>query len=367
MGRLPLFAPTQTLSAGKLRRFAAVMILFSAASLMMLAAVETGRASDSVVKARVALFSWPGYGFWFIAKEKGFVPGLDLDIQIIEDPYESFSLMNAGQLDVVSSTSEYGPIAADTGAKIRLVAYTNPSTGTDKILLASGIENAQALVGKPVAVMEGGLPQIFMAMWLHSEGVAFDKVQYVNVLMDDAVAAMVSGKVAAGQFWEPFASKVLSSLPGTRLVASTADDRWRQTGLMADAMYMREGFLQGEPEAARLAMKAYWEAVDWWRKNPGEGNHIIARGIRFRPEEVEAVIGQGGGAGIYVFNLEEAARFMGLLPGDPPLGLANGQIRKHWELVSDWWLKFGLIRTRHPIEAGVSFEPLKTLIDQNNR
>ena len=44
-------------------------------------------------KVRVSLFSWPGYGFWFIAKEKNLVPEIDLDIQIIEDPYQSFSAM----------------------------------------------------------------------------------------------------------------------------------------------------------------------------------------------------------------------------------------------------------------------------------
>ncbi|HCR80450.1 MAG TPA: ABC transporter, partial [Alcanivorax sp.] len=37
------------------------------------------------------------------------MPDLDLEITIIEDPYESFSLMSAGALDVTSSTAEYGP------------------------------------------------------------------------------------------------------------------------------------------------------------------------------------------------------------------------------------------------------------------
>src|SRR5512139_4074093 len=57
-------------------------------------------AEPTIEKVRVSLFSWPGYGFWFIAREKNLVPGLELDIQIIEDPYESFGLMSAGQLDV---------------------------------------------------------------------------------------------------------------------------------------------------------------------------------------------------------------------------------------------------------------------------
>lgn len=331
-------------------------------SLLLSGLVVSGAAEKKPV--RVALFSWPGYGFWYIAKEKNLAPDLDFDIQIIEDPYESFGQMSAGKLDISSSTSEYGPIAADAKNGIKLVAFTNPSTGTDKIILAPTIENASALKGKSVAVLEGGLTQIFMAMWLEREGMAFDTVKYVNVVMDDAVAAMVSGKVAAGEFWEPFGGQVLKSLKGSRSVANSAEPEWLETGLLGDGMYMSDAFLTKNPETAKLAMKAYWDAVSWWRKNPSEGNAIIAKAIKFQIGEVEDVLGKDDkelSAGIFCFDLEQAARYMGVLAGDPPLGLKNDQIRTHWELTSKWWLKFGLIKKEHPIETGVSFEPIKSL------
>lgn len=314
---------------------------------------------------RVSLFTWPGYGFWFIAKEKNLAPDIDLDIQIIEDPYESYAQMTAGRLDVTSSTSEYGPIAADAGTGIKLVAYTNPSTGTDKIIVAPSIREVADLKGKEVAVLEGGLTQIFMAMWLEKNGLKFDDVKYVNVVMDDAVAAMVSGKVAAGEFWEPFGGQVLKSLKGSRVMANSGEEEWLKTGLLGDGMYMSTAFLEKKPEVAKKAMKAYWGAVDWWKKNPEEGNKIIAEAIKFDVSDVEEVIGKGTGAGIYVFDLPEAAKFLGVIPGNPPLGLANGQMNEHWKITSDWWLKFGLIKKLHPIEAGVSFEPLKSLATEN--
>lgn len=338
--------------------------------LLVLTALTTGVMLCSSTLAadkptvRVSLFSWPGYGFWFIAKEKNLAPDINLDIQIIEDPYESFGQMTAGRMDISSSTSEYGPIAADAANGIKLVAYTNPSTGTDKIILAPDIKDAKELEGKSVAVLEGGLTQIFMAMWLEKNGVAFDAVDYVNVVMDDAVAAMVSGSVAAGEFWEPFGGQVLKTLSGSTVAASSREDEWLKTGLLGDGMYMREGFLTESPEVAQKAMKAYWAAVDWWRENPEEGNAIIAKAIKFEVSDVEDVIGTGGEpltSGIYCFNLADAARFMGVIPGDPPLGMANGQIQEHWKTTSDWWEKFGITEKQHPIESGVSFEPIKTL------
>lgn len=321
-----------------------------------------GEAVAAKPTVRVSLFSWPGYGFWFIAKEKNLAPDIELDIQIIEDPYESYAQMTAGKLDVTSSTAEYGPIAAATQSGIKMVTYTNPSTGTDKIIVAPGVESVADLKGKQVAVLEGGLTQIFMAMWLEKNGLKFDDVKYVNVIMDDAVAAMVSGKVAAGEFWEPFGGQVLKSLPGAKVMASSGEEEWQKSALLGDGMYMATAFLEKQPELARKAMQAYWDAVAWWKENPEEGNAIIAKAIKFDVADVEEVIGQGKGAGIYVFDLLEAGKFMGLIPGEPPLGMANGQIQQQWDTTSEWWLKFGLIPEPQPIEAGVSFTPLKELL-----
>jgi len=312
---------------------------------------------------KISLFSWPGYAFWFIAKEKNLVPELNLDIVIIEDPYESFAQMAAGKLDVTSSTVEYGPVAADKGVPVKLVAYTNPSYGTDKIILGPGINSAADLKGKEVAVLEGGLTQIYMGIWLEDHGVKFNEVKYTNVIMDDAVAAMVSGKVAAGEFWEPFGGKVLSSLPGSKVTATSKNPYFKKTALLGDGMYMSGSFLEKKPELAKLTLKAYFAAVKFWKENPVEANAIMAKGLSFKNEDVVTVLGKDGSAmdgGIYPFNYEESGRFMGVLDGEPPFG-ANKEISRHWKLTNDWWVKFGTVKKDYPMEAGVDLAPFKAL------
>lgn len=315
-------------------------------------------------KVRVSLFSWPGYAFWYIAKEKNLVPEVDLDIQIIEDPYQSFSAMAAGQLDVTSSTVEYGPIAAEKGVPVKFVTYTNPSIGTDKIILAPGIATPADLKGKKVAVLEGGLTQIYMGIWLEKNGVKFNEVTYVNVIMDDAVGAMVSGQVAAGELWEPFGSKVLENLKGSRVVTSSAEDYWKSTALLGDGMYMTDAFVKERPEAAAATMRAYFAAVAWWKAHPAEGNEIIAKALKFPLSDVELVIGKDGKPnpiGIWVFDLDEAARFMKVKEGPVPIGSANG-VNDHWALTNTWWKKFGLMNKTLPPEAGIDLSPLKATI-----
>lgn len=336
-------------------------------AVLILALISANAVSAETV--RLSLFSWPGYGFWFIAQEKNLAPDLDLEITIIEDPYESFGLMSAGALDVTSSTAEYAPIAADKDVPVKMVTYTNPSYGTDKIVLAPGIESADDLKGKSVAVLEGGLTQIFMGIWLEENGVGIDEVEFTNLIMDDAVGALVGGDVSAAEFWEPFGSQALDALPGSTVVASSEEPGWIETALLGDAMYMSDSFLQQKPETAAKVMQAYFDAVDYWKENPAEANEIIAKALRFPVSDVEKVIGSTGEihkGGIWIFDRNQAAKYMGLMSGELPLGLPNGQVAENWETVTDWWLKFGLVDERHPMEAGVDMTPLKTILASND-
>ena len=173
---------------------------------LWMGAAETASAAETV---HVSGLTWPGYGFWFIAKEKGLAPDLDISYQRIEDPNQSFNLLTAGQVDVVSSTIEFTPIGVEKWMPLKLVAFGNLSYGTDKIIAAPKIESAADLKGKDVAVLEGGLAQIFMAMWLEKSGVDFQSVEYKNLVADDALGAMVGGTVAAGEFWEPYGTTLL--------------------------------------------------------------------------------------------------------------------------------------------------------------
>jgi NitT/TauT family transport system substrate-binding protein len=333
-------------------------------AILALALSSSVQSSEPV---KLSLFSWPGYGFWFIAKEKGLTEGLELDISIIEDPYQSFGLMTAGELDATSSTAEYGPIAADKDVGIKLVTYTNPSYGTDKIILAPGITDAKQLKGKTVAVLEGGLTQIFMAEWLTDNGVGIDEVSFTNLIMDDAVGAMVGGTAAAAEFWEPFGSQVLEAMPGATVAADSTEEKYITTAMLGDAMYMSTRFLEERPEDAEKLVKAYFNAVDFWKKNTAEGNKIIAEGLQFSVQDVEQVLGSNGDilkGGIFVFDLDQAAIFMGLKPGTLPLNIAADGMKAHWDITTQWWLKFGFVDKAMPMSAGVDTAPLAAALNK---
>jgi NitT/TauT family transport system substrate-binding protein len=315
-------------------------------------------------QVRVAGLTWPGYGFWFIAKEKNLAPDLDISYQAIEDPYESFALASSGQLDIVYSTIEFAPIAAAEGFPIKLVAYGNLSHGTDKIIVGPGIESAEDLRGKKVAVLEGGLAQLYMAMWLESNGVSYDAVEYVNLIMDDAASAMIGGDVMAAEFWEPFGANTLAAVDGSRIVATSADEQWEKNALIADSLFMAVAFIDDRRDVALKAMQALYDAIQWWKENPTEGNQIIAEGMKMSVADVELVIGADGtglDGGLYPYTFQETARFCGSAPGEPPFGQTNGQMADHFRLTNEWWIKFGLMDEMIDPEAGTDCSLLADL------
>lgn len=317
------------------------------AACLIFALTSVAGTASAKEKVNLAFFSWPGYAYWFIVKEKNLAPDLDLDISIIEDPTESFALMAAGKMDVISSTMEYAPIAAEAGHPIRFVMFQDTCHGSDNIILAPGIESAADVKGKKFIAMEGGLSQIYAGWWLEQNGIGIRDVEWVNVIMDDAAAAMIAGEAAAGEFWEPFGSTVLKGLPGSKVGSNCKEPFWLETALLSDGVFMNAGFIEKRRDVALKVLRAYWDAYEYWRANPAEAVAIMAAGIKFPIEEVEKIVGPGADRDqslLFIYDFDESARMCGVAPGDPPFGQTNGQLMQVMSQVNEWWVKFGYMK-----------------------
>ena len=323
------------------------------ATLMIVAATTAAPAKDVV---RIGHTHWPGQTFFYMADELGWDPDIEFEYTIIDDPNQLFSLMATGELDVIISTVEMGPITAAQGLPVKLLGLTTVSYGVDMIILHPDTQGAEGLKGHQVAVLEGGLAQIYMATWLEQNGVGIDEVEWTNLIMNEAAAAMISGEIAGGEFWEPWAQRVLSELPGAQKVAHSVDPFWLKLAVLGDALFMRTDFIQEQRELARQVLRLYFDAVQWWKDNPEQGNDIAARALQFEIEDIEVVLGKTGTLEDnqnYPYSLAELAAFCGVAPGDPPFEQENGYLSKQWKFVNDWWVKFGYMEETVPPERGI--------------
>lgn len=308
--------------------------------------------------------SWPGYAMLEVARQKNLIPDYDLNITIFEDPLGGHSALAAGQVDVYGCTADYVPLTVDRGTDVVNVAFMNPSFGVDHIILAPDTE-ASGLAGKKVSAPQAYIGHLLMGLWLDSQGITPDQVEWVNLNADEAVGPMLSGDLSAAYMYEPWISKVLEAMPGARSVVNTADPAMLKTGIFMDSLFMNKKFIAERREAAIAVLKARWDGLGYWHDHVEETNQLIAEFLQWPVEDVGFVIGTNGKSfegGIYMYDFDESARVCGVLEGEPPFGLANGSMADVVSLTNDWWIKLGLMENKIDAAKGIDCSLMGDLV-----
>lgn len=342
--------------------------LLSVSALLATSAATGAAMANETVNVGVCV-SWPGYGMLELARQKGLIPGYDLNITIFEDPLGGHAALAAGQIDVYGCTADYVPVAVDSGLDEVSVAYLNPSYGVDHVILAPDTKVAD-LKGKKVAAPQAYIGQLLMGIWLDSQGIAPADVEWVNLNADEAVGPMLSGDLSAAYMYEPWISKVLEAAPGAESVVNTTDPSLLKTGIFMDALFMNKTFIADKRPAALAVLKAEWDARGYWHDNVDEANQIMADFLKWPVSDVASVIGTDGKSldgGIYVFDFDESARTCGVLDGEPPFGLANGSMVGSVALTNDWWIKLGLMTHKIDAAQGVDCSLMGDLVKAGYR
>lgn len=141
-------------------------------------------------------------------------------------------------------------------------------------------------------------------------------------------------------------SKLIENMEGARNVASSADPEFVSTGILADALFMNQNFIDERPEVALDMLQVRWDALQYWHENTEEANQFFADFLQWPVADVESVMGTNGKfqeGGMYMMDFDESARFCGALEGEPPLGLAHGGMEEAGRLVNEWWVKLGVV------------------------
>ncbi len=341
---------------------------FTAAAAVAASLVSGSVAAKETIDVGVCV-SWPGYAMIKVASDNGLINDYDLNFTIFEDPLGGHSALAAGQIDVYGCTADYTPLVIDRGTDVVNVASLNPSYGVDHIILAPETTVAD-LPGKKVAAPQAYIGNLLMGIWLDSQGVSPDQVEWVNLNADEAVGPMISGDLSAAYMYEPWITKVLEAMPGAASIVNTSDPGMLKTGIFMDALYMNKKFIAKDRKAALAVLRARWDGVGYWHDHVAETNAQIAEFLQWPLEDIGYVIGTNGKSfdgGIYMFDFDESARVCGVLDGEPPFGLANGSIVDSVALTNDWWIKLGLMQNKVDAAKGVDCSLMGDLVKSGYR
>ncbi|MDH5424561.1 MAG: ABC transporter substrate-binding protein [Gammaproteobacteria bacterium] len=336
------------------------------AGLLALSGLVMGTVVQAADKERVRIgvaVSWPGYGFYELARVKNLVPDYDLEITIFEDPVAGHNQLAAGNIDIYVSTLDYIPVAIENKLPIVNVAFTNPSFGVDQVVLRPGMTPA-SVKGKKVAAPEAYIGQVLVGVWMEQNGLAPEDVTWVNLNADEGVGPMISGDIAAAYMYEPYTSKLVGAVKGTQVVADTSQQPYRRMGMFGDSIFMNANFIKQKRKTALAMLKARWDAVQYWHDNTAEVNKLWADYLKWPVEDIEFVTGTNGKyfeGGNYMFDFNESAQFCGLIAGEPPFGV-NGGFAKAVKTTNEWWVKLGVLKGMHNPASGFDCSLMGDLI-----
>lgn len=261
-------------------RVSAVALLYPII-IFILMALPIGCKKAEVAKTekepfRIAVVTWVGHGPFYLAREKGFFEkeGLKIDIQKIEDMSARNSALLAGKLDGIISSVDAHSNAAANGLVAKTIMKLGEGDGADGIVAKKKIKSINELKGRTVAFEKGTPSHFFLIMVLQENGLTGKDIVPSYMTAGDAGTAFVAGNVDACVTWEPWVSTAKDKGKGNVLVTSH-----NRPGILVDTFVVRPDVLEKRKEDVKKFMRAWFDAIEYWKKNPEESNKIMANAL----------------------------------------------------------------------------------------
>lgn len=232
--------------------------------------------------------SWFGDAPFYLAKEKGFYEkyGVKVEIQKVEEAQARRQLLSSGRADISAETIDMAILDIGAGVDEKIFMALDTSLGADGIVATKEIKTISDLKGKKVGVTKGDPPYFLLKYLMKEQGIESDEIVFQDMPnADTAGTAFVSGKLDAAGTWEPWLSKASERVGGHVLVSSKD-----APGIIVDVAIVRPDYLKEHKQEVIGVMKAWFDAINYWRENPEEANRIMAKEFDLEPDEFAELI-----------------------------------------------------------------------------
>lgn len=259
------------------------------------AATATAKPAGGPIK--IGYSPWPGWFVWSIVKEKKLFEKHGVNAELVWFPVYSDSLqaLATGQIDGNSQTLSDTLAPASKDIKLKAVLVNDNSAGGDGLVATDKVKSLADLKGKTVATELGTVDHLLLITALSRVGLTEKDINFVNMTVNDAGPAFISGQLDAAVLWEPFLGKAIGSGKG-RLIFSSRDT----PGLIPDLLVLKEKVVQERREDVKRILRAWFDALDFWRQNPDEALAIMAKAADTTVAEFQA-----GLDGVKIFSLAD--------------------------------------------------------------
>lgn len=351
-------------------------------SIVMLGASTTASTVYAEESVSVAIISFAPYAPWYIVDERGLAENIDLDVKIIESIQGKNAAISTGSVQCMNNTVDSMVSARSNGVPMELVAYSNMSYGLDKMVATEEIEGVEDFPGKTYGADLGFLNHMWMLLTLERAGFAYDAAELTVLLPQESAAAFLSESIDIDVNYLPFVAQSLER-EGAHVLKSSLSDRTWERGLIGDAIACNAEWLDENPETATELLRAWFEAVNWWKENPEKGNEIVAEGLGWEVGDVrlnmfgavELNLSQNLGA----FGLSGGKALCKSLPSGVPRApsdtegwgdlfngkdCVNGYAAPTWNVFNEIYAEVGVANTEVPAEQALNTEIVERLREE---
>lgn len=250
--------------------------------------------SVAAVPLRVAIDLWPGYYPLVIAQEKGYLAaeGVAVDLSIPQDTHRMIAEFAANELDLICVSM--GDIVLTTRVRpdIRMILCSDESAGGDQLLAVAAEGEGRSYRGSRIGTTLGGFGELFVRRFLAREDLRRDEVVMIDADAADVVGMLERGELDIGHTWEPYAGQARAK--GFVPVFTSLDT----PGAILDGLITHDTVLRRREAEVRGLVRAWFQAVDWWRANEAEGCALVEAKLGLEPGSVSL-------EGIHLLDREE--------------------------------------------------------------
>ncbi|EGT4639927.1 aliphatic sulfonate ABC transporter substrate-binding protein [Clostridioides difficile] len=195
---------------------------------------------------------------------------------------EQTQALAAGEIDFLHALGGTSAlIAASNGVELKILnTYSRSPKGFMILTNNNSIKSAADLVGKKVAGPKGTILHQVLISALDKEGLSMDDVEFVNMGIPEASAALSDGSVDAVLIAGPAALKAMKS--GSKLVAN---GEGLVDGIIVTAV--STDFAEKHPEIVERFMKVEKETLEYVNNNFDEAMEKVAKEVDLSLEETK--------------------------------------------------------------------------------
>lgn len=229
-----------------------------------------------LTKMTIATGVDPGFAIFYVAKMTGILErnGLDVDLRTGPSGGAMIPLLVSNDSNASMSASLAGINNHVRDQNIVAVAQMLRYDRWFGIVTKNDVKSLAELKNKKVAVSIGTASENFWYDALKSTNLNPDdfKSAMVNVEAPEMVAAIERGNVQAFSAWEPWLSRTVINVPGTKILMDNL-------GSMQDVafIYMNRKWIEANRNTAMKFMKAMKESNDFINKEPEKTKEIIGK------------------------------------------------------------------------------------------